>query len=78
MASSELRKVYRELISEHVAMRAKLDGAMRVFKREFEKCTPGDAASLAAAFRAILEGLRASVAAAGPIAAEKLSAIDDG
>jgi hypothetical protein len=77
MASSELREAYRTLQAEHVAMRAKLDDAVRTFKREFKQCRPSDEATLAAKFRAILEALRASVAAAGPIAAEKLRGLDE-
>jgi hypothetical protein len=75
MAFSELREVYRALQTEHTAMRAQLDASMRTFKREFKRCRPEDEVALAAKFAAILEALRASVAAAGPIAAEKLESL---
>ena len=76
MASSELREAYKALVDEHVAMKSQLDRSMKEFKRAFKKCRPGDEASLASKFAAILSALRACRDAAGPIAAEKLSVID--
>jgi hypothetical protein len=76
MASSELRQVYRELVDTHVAMRAKLDEYLRLFKREFKKCRPEDEAALAAKFQMILDCMSAGVAAGGAAAEEKLRDLD--
>ena len=75
--SDELFRAYRALTDEHLAMRKQIGAAMRTLEREFRACRPEDEASLASKFRAILDAIRASVAAAGPIAAEKLGRIDD-
>ena len=72
------RRTVRSLparIHEHLAMRKTLGAAMRTFEREFRACRPEDEASLTSRFRAILEALHASVAAAGPIAAQKLESL---
>ena len=62
--TDELFEAYRALIDEHLAMRKTLGAAMRTFEREFRACRPEDEASLTSRFRAILEALHASVAAA--------------
>ena len=74
--SPELFEAYQALIDEHLAMRKQIGAAMRTLEREFRACRAEEEASLASKFRAILDGIRASVAAAGPIAAEKMEALD--
>jgi hypothetical protein len=76
MVTTELQAVYRELIAEHVAMRAQIDASMKEFKKAFKRCRPEDEASLASKFRAILDALHAARAAAGPVAHEKLRGLD--